>query len=93
MGWYQQKMPFYRLSQGSFNDLSVLGQPFVPPVAGSVTDAAPEDECCGVLCSRSEATTRETSNPLGGPLPSASYTSLRIQVGYSGVDSQGTGYG
>ncbi|XP_033616063.1 cyclin-dependent kinase 16 isoform X3 [Fukomys damarensis] len=73
-------MPFYRHSQGRINGLTILGQLLVPPMAGSVTDAAPEDACCGVLCSHSEATTVETNNPLVGPLPSVSYTSLRIQV-------------
>lgn len=84
-GWCQRNMPVYGRTQDLDTSPWVLTEPLVPAVAASVTAAAPEDSCCGVLCSHSETIALETNNLLSGPLPSASHTSLSTQVDYLGV--------
>lgn len=84
-GWCHRNMPFYGRTQDLVTSPLVLTKPFVPTVAASVTTAAPEDSCCGVLCSHSETIALETNNLLSGPLSSASHPSLSTQVDYLGM--------
>lgn len=83
-GWCQRNMPFYGHAQGHVSGPEVLGEPPAPPMARSITAAAPENTCCGTLCSHSETAPIETNIPSVGPLPSASHPSLSTQVGSLG---------
>lgn len=85
-GWCQRNMPFYGRTQDLDTSPWVLTEPLVPAVDASVTALAPEDSCCGVLCSHSETIALETNNLLNGPLPSASHPSISAEVDYLGVD-------
>jgi hypothetical protein len=87
-GWCQRNMPFYVCTRNCITGPAFLSEPLVPSVAASITAAAPEDACCGALCSHSKPATLETNNLLGGPLPSASHPILSTQVDYLGVSQQ-----
>lgn len=90
-GWCRRNMPFYGRVQGRIGGPSVLGERLAPPTAGPITATAPENACCGGLCSHSEAAPIEANSPPVGPLPSASHPGLNTQVCYSGVGSPGAG--
>ncbi|XP_003365828.2 cyclin-dependent kinase 16 isoform X4 [Equus przewalskii] len=79
-GWCQRNMPFCGHAQGHVSGPAVLGEPLAPPMAGSITAAAPKNACCGALCSHSEAAPIEANTPPVGPLTSASHPSLSTQV-------------
>uniref|UniRef100_A0A9L0IP53 cyclin-dependent kinase n=3 Tax=Equus TaxID=9789 RepID=A0A9L0IP53_EQUAS len=79
-GWCQRNMPFCGHAQGHISGPAVLGEPLAPPMAGSITAAAPKNACCGALCSHSEAAPIEANTPPVGPLTSASHPSLSTQV-------------
>lgn len=91
-GWCQRNVPFYGHTQGHVSGPEVLGEPPAPPMARSITAAAPENTCCGALCSHSETAPLETSMPSVGPLPSASHPSLSTQVSSLGSGSPGAGH-
>lgn len=79
-GWCQRNMPFHGRTQDLVTSPSALTEPLVPNVTASIATAAPEDSCCGALCSHSETIALENSNLPSGPLPSASHPSLSTQV-------------
>lgn len=89
-GWCQRNMPFYGHARGRVSRPRILGEPPAPPVAGSISAAAPS-ACCGTPCSHNEAAAMEATAASVGPFPSASHPSLSTQVGYLGAGSPGAG--
>lgn len=89
-GWCQRNMPFYGHARGRVSRPRILGEPPAPPVAGSISAAAPS-ACCGTPCSHNEAAAMEATAASVGPFPSASHPSLSTQVGCLGAGSPGAG--
>lgn len=90
-GWCRWNMPFYGHARGRISGPAVLGEPRAPSTDGYISAAAPENACCGGLCSHSEAAPIRASTSPVGPLPSASHPGLNTQVCYLGRGYPGAG--